>query len=292
MASDYFNSVYFINQDGLHFTDNSQHLTLNKNDLHGMGATVADIDNDGDLDWFVTNIIQYQKQQGSLKYSGNKLFQNNGNGSFTDISYASNIYNGGWGWASCISDFNNDGLLDIFNTNGWAMNSDADGKYESHHNDTIKLFLATESGKFTENNVDIGLKDQGQGRSVVCFDKDSDGDIDILLLNHDKDVNALVFYENTMKLNNYLNIDLKAQNKNIFAIGARIYLSATINNQEVTQMREVNINSNFTSQTPSQVHFGLGQTTEITQIKIIWPDGTEDILTNISANQSLLIEQK
>ncbi len=292
MASDYFNSVYFINQDGLNFTNNTAQLNISKDDLHGMGATLADIDNDGDLDWFVTNIIQYQKERGSLKYSGNKLFQNNGDGSFTDISYASNIYNGGWGWASCIADFNNDGLLDIFNTNGWNMASDADDKYESHDNDTIKLFLATKSGKFTENNVDLGLKNTGQGRSAVCFDKDDDGDIDILLLNHDQESNGLIFYENTMKMNNYLNIDLKAQTKNIFAIGARVYVTALINGEEVVQMREVNINSNFTSQNPSQLHFGLGEATEISKINIVWPNGQEENLMNVAVNQSMKIIQK
>jgi len=292
IASDYFNSVYFINKNGEHFEDYTQNLNINKDDLHGMGSTVADIDNDGDLDWFVTNIIEYSQHTGSLKFTGNKLFSNNGDGTFSDISYKSNIYNGGWGWASCIADFNNDGLLDIFNTNGWNTESGDDGKYESHDSDTIKLFLASDSGTFTETNIDIGLISTGQGRAAVCFDSDNDGDIDILLSNHERDTNALIFYENTMKLNNYLKIDLKAINKNIFAIGARVYVTATINDEKVVQMREVNINSNFTSQTPSQLHFGLGETTTIDQIKIIWPDGAEQQLTNIEANQSLLIEQK
>ena len=58
------------------------------------------------------------------------------------------------------------------------------------------------------------------------------------------------------------------------------------------QMREVNINSNFTSQNPSQLHFGLGEVTKVDQIKIIWPNGETQLLTDIEANQSLLIEQK
>ncbi|MCJ8321566.1 MAG: CRTAC1 family protein [Colwellia sp.] len=288
MASDFFNSSYYINLDGETFSIATKDLNIKKNDLHGMGASLADIDNDGDLDWFVTNIILFQKESGSLKFTGNKLFQNNGDGTFTDISYNSNIYNGGWGWASCIADFNNDGLLDIFNTNGWGMASAIEGKYESHDKDTIKLFLATESGKFTENNIEIGLKDKGQGRAVVCFDGDNDGDIDILLSNHDIDKNGLIYYENTATLNNYLKIDLKAYSKNIFAIGARVY----VKDQSREQMREVNINSNFTSQNPSQLHFGLGEITQIEQIKIIWPNGEIQLLENIKANQSLLIEQQ
>jgi len=288
MASDFFNSSYFINIDGENFSNSTLNLNIKKDDLHGMGSSLADIDNDGDLDWFVTNIILFQQESGSLKFTGNKLFQNNGNGTFTDISYQSNIYNGGWGWASCVADFNNDGMLDIFNTNGWSMASAEEGKYESHDSDTIKLFLATDSGKFTENNIELGLKDQGQGRAVVCFDGDNDGDIDILLSNHDIDKNGLIYYENTAKLNNYLKIDLKAYGKNIFAIGARVY----VKDQVREQMREVNINSNFTSQNPSQLHFGLGEITKIEQLRIVWPNGEIQILTDIEANQSLLIKQQ
>ena len=288
MASDFFNSSYFINIDGENFSNSTLNLNIKKDDLHGMGSSLADIDNDGDLDWFVTNIILFQQESGSLKFTGNKLFQNNGNGTFTDISYQSNIYNGGWGWASCVADFNNDGMLDIFNTNGWSMASAEEGKYESHDSDTIKLFLATDSGKFTENNIELGLKDQGQGRAVVCFDGDNDGDIDILLSNHDIDKNGLIYYENTAKLNNYLKIDLKAYGKNIFAIGARVY----VKDQVREQMREVNINSNFTSQNPSQLHFGLGEITKVEQLRIVWPNGEIQILTDIEANQSLLIKQQ
>jgi hypothetical protein len=288
LASDFSNSSYYINEDGENFTNSTVNMNINKDDLHGMGATLADIDNDGDLDWFITSIVTFDGTSGSIGASGNKLLQNNGDGTFTDISYQSNIYNGGWGWASCIADFNNDGLLDLFNTNGWFSSSTAEGRFESTDNDTIKLFLATESGVFTENNIEIGLIEKGQGRAAVCFDRDNDGDIDILLSNHDKDINSLVFYENSSQLNNYLKIDLKAFGKNIFAIGARVY----VKDQFREQMREVNINSNFTSQNPSQLHFGLGEVTKVDQIKIIWPDGEIQLLTDIEANQSLLIEQK
>jgi len=288
LASDFSNSSYYINEDGENFTNSTANMNINQDDLHGMGATLADIDNDGDIDWFITSIVTFDGTTGSIGASGNKLFQNNGDGTFTDISYQSNIYNGGWGWASCIADFDNDGLLDIFNTNGWFSPSTVEGKFESTDNDTIKLFLATESGVFTENNIDIGLTDKGQGRAVVCFDRDNDGDIDILLSNHDVDKNSLIFYENSAQLNNYLKIDLKAYGKNIFAIGARVY----VKDQFREQMREVNINSNFTSQNPTQLHFGLGDVTKVDQIKIIWPNGETQLLTDIEANQSLLIEQK
>jgi hypothetical protein len=80
---------------------------------------------------------------------------------------------------------------------------------------------------------------------------------------------------------------LRTYSKNTFAIGARVYVKDPVREQ----MREVNINSNFTSQNPSQLHFGLGDITRVAQIKIVWPNGETQILTDIATNQSLLIEQ-
>jgi len=56
-------------------------------------------------------------------------------------------------------------------------------------------------------------------------------------------------------------------------------------------MRAVNINSNFISQTPRQLHFGLAEHNKVEQVRIVWPDGTEQILTDVTVNQSMLIEQ-
>lgn len=75
-------------------------------DENGMGAAVGDYDNDGDPDWFVSSV------------NGNRLYQNLGGGRFRRASEAG-VEAGGWGWGSCFADFNADGFLDIYQTNGW-----------------------------------------------------------------------------------------------------------------------------------------------------------------------------
>ena len=82
-------------------------------DRNGMGAAVGDIDNDGDLDWFVTGIF------GSNETVGNRLYVNDGAGVLEDATIGAGVADGGWGWGACFADFNLDGRLDIFHTNGW-----------------------------------------------------------------------------------------------------------------------------------------------------------------------------
>ncbi|WP_068545421.1 FG-GAP-like repeat-containing protein [Thalassotalea crassostreae] len=289
MVSDYLQSSYFSNAKNGTFIERTPDLGFNIDDLQGMGSAIADFDNDGDLDAFVTSIFSYLIDSGSLLYSGNKFLQNNGSGEFNDISYISGTFDSGWAWGTCAADFNNDGLMDIFVTNGYFINFPDSKGHELNSEDTVKLFINQGNNKFVAVKAESGLTDQGQGRAVSCLDDDNDGDIDIVLTNHNVVGNSIKRYQNNNgnSLGNYLQITLKSSSSNSHAIGARVYLK-TITNE---QMREVNINSNFTSHNPSQLHFGLGKQTEIETIKIVWPNGEIQYLQDIAVNQSLLVEQ-
>ncbi|MCJ8320624.1 MAG: CRTAC1 family protein [Colwellia sp.] len=295
MLSDFGTTSLLLSTGDTSFIDFNEHtdkLNLKTDDVHGMGGTLADIDNDGDLDIFITSILEVNAKSGILHYSGNKLLINNNDGTFVDQSYTSGILNGGWGWASCIVDFDNDGLLDIINTNGWNIESGVTLEYESHVNDTTSLFKNMGDNKFIRLTDTVGITDTGQGRSMVCFDHDNDGDIDILISNNDVGDNSLIFYENVSTSGNFLKIDLRIKGKNTYALGARVYLTVINDKGEYTQqMREVNINSNFTSQTPSQLHFGVNRADNIAEVKIVWPNGDIELLTDVAVNQSLIIEK-
>ncbi|QBY03376.1 hypothetical protein E2K93_02860 [Thalassotalea sp. HSM 43] len=289
VASDHSTSMSMLSQEDGTLSDSSDELNIRIDDLQGMGSSLADIDNDGDLDWFVTSITQFDGTSGSLSFSGNKLLKNNGDGSFVDVSYASNTFNGGWGWASCAADFNNDGWIDLFNVNGWLINSDAASHYESHLNDTVALFLNNKDGNFSRTNINVGLSHQGQGRAVLCSDFDNDGDVDILLTDHTVGKNALLYYENQNgnQLGNYLTVRLSATEHNSQGIGAIVEVH-TRNNK---QYRHINLNSNFTSQAPALAMFGVGQHKQIERIQVTWPDGDIQTVENIAVNQSILIKK-
>lgn len=251
-------------------------------DQNGMGAAVADYDNDGDLDWFVTAIFQVA-HSGNVTSIGNRLYRNLGNGEFEDVSIASGITRGGWGWGSAFGDYNNDGNLDIFHTNGWAQ----DGIGESNYRiDPVKLFMSNGDGTFTNMAAPAKLYSIGQGRGVVSFDSDHDGDLDLLITNNDDD--AVVFYRNDSRFNerHFINIRLVGNAPNTQALGARIYVETG----DLTQMREMTIGSNYTSQNSMEEHFGLGTATGIDRIRVVWPDGETTIMEQVEVGQFLVIK--
>jgi len=127
------------------------------------------------------------------------------------------------------------------------------------------------------------VDDTHQGRGVVCFDYDRDGDIDILVANNRSRPRL---YENRgLYGQHWLDVRLEGEDKNTEAIGARVYLTSN----GVSQMRELRAGSNFLSQDPVVAHFGLGSQTVIEEIRVVWPSGNERILTNVDADQTLYI---
>ncbi|MCM2680494.1 CRTAC1 family protein [Echinimonas agarilytica] len=265
-------------------------------DANGMGAAIADADNDGDLDWFVTAIYDKNPSTGLIRSPGNFLYTNQGEGSFSTTPHADQleyeVHQSGWAWGTCFADFNNDGLLDIYVTNGWEelvgiYNTDTSIDYA---NDPSTLFMANADGTYTEYAQQAQLEETGLGRGVSCFDSDGDGDVDILTSqNSITSTNGLSLFENlgSSTLGNYLGIKLRQANGNTEALGARVYITTS---DGVVQMREVRNENNYVSQNPAQVHFGLGEHDTVSELKIIWPDGREQIQSNVESNQRLVID--
>jgi len=180
VVGDFGFSQVFINQgDGTFSNETDFDVIIDGN---GMGSAVADYDNDGDMDWFVSSILAQPSNSTSnprpipstLSQIGNRLYRNNG-GVFEDVTVAAGVDDGGWGWGSCFIDFENDGRLDIYHTNGWNI-LDEFGNFSV---DTSRAFKARNDGSFTDQAQELGLDDTARGRGIVCDDLDNDGDIDI-----------------------------------------------------------------------------------------------------------------
>ena len=244
-------------------------------DQAGMGSAVADFDNDGDLDWFVSSI----EEQGNRDRNGNRYYRNLGDGQFEEITDIANLRGGHWGWAACAADFNNDGHLDIFHVNGIG---EAAGTSEFVF-DPSRLFINDGDGTFTEMSVELGIDDPRQGRGVVCFDPDRDGDIDIFIANNGA---RPWLYENVGGNDfAWLNIRLQGPGANTAAIGARIYVSSG----GMTQLREVTNGNNYVSQNPAEQHVGLNQAAAADRIRVVWPDGTETERLAVDSRQRLVV---
>jgi hypothetical protein len=231
-----------------------------------MGSALGDVDFDGHLDWFVTSIFGDGDE--FFTPTGNRLLRNPGGdftqGGFENITDHARVADGGWGWGACFLDIDNDTYLDIYHTNGWPFAFLGD----AYDTDLSRLFIAGEDGQFSERAQLNGLDDRNDGRGVVCADFDHDGDIDILqLTNHDE--NSATLWENVSAAsgNNFLRVRLVGLPPNTEAAGARIF--ATIGAK--TQMREIMIGSNYTSQNPTVQIFGLGPTSVVDELRVEWP---------------------
>ncbi len=227
-----------------------------------MGSALGDIDNDGDLDWFVSSVLGPGNE--ILTPHGNRLYTNNGS-DFVDDTARLGVADGSWGWGACFLDIDNDSDLDIYHTNGWSE------PYLGHQvwqTPDARAFVMNEAGTYTDEAQALGLATGTSGRGVVCADFDHDGDTDILELT-DAPGNSASLWENRSAAagRNFLRVKLEGLPPNTEAAGARIFASI----DGAVQMREVMIGSNYTSQNPTVQIFGLDSSTVVDELLVEWP---------------------
>jgi hypothetical protein len=258
------------------------------NDQFGMGSAVGDIDNDGDMDWYVTSI--YKKENSSLasnhtaSYNGNRLYINDGEGNFNNIALAKGLDNGGWAWAACFADFNNDGLTDIFHVNGWGQ-SGVD--FSQYQDDISRFYLQQSDGTFIESAAAVNVNEVKQGRGVSCNDIDRDGDIDIITSNNDS--NASYFRNELTSGHHYLTVKLAGNTANRQALGAKIQI---VSSSGLVQTQELRINNNFASTNAVEAHFGLGADDMPVKVTVTWPNTTTTEYENIKVDQLVTLTQQ
>ncbi|HUF73502.1 MAG TPA: CRTAC1 family protein [Gammaproteobacteria bacterium] len=232
---------------------------------YGMGSALGDIDNDGDLDWFISSIFGPGNE--NITPKGNRFYLNDGSSSLLiDDTARLGVADGSFGWGACLIDIDNDSDLDIFHTNGYPEPYLTPN--DAYDTDASRAFVMNEAGTYTDEAAALGLAGRTSGRGVVCADFDNDGDIDILELT-DAAPNSARLWENRTAAagRNFLRVKLEGLPPNTEAAGARIF--ARIG--DTTQMREIMIGSNYTSQNPTVQIFGLDSSEFVDEIVVEWP---------------------
>ena len=243
----------------------------------GMGIAWGDYDNDGALDLFVTNWLD----------ENNVLYRNNGDGTFTDVSAKSGIFESGLGktcWGTVFFDMDNDTDLDIFFSAGHIDPA----TWESHGQPDV-LLRNNGDGTFTDISKIAGLRDfesPGVGRGVAAADYDNDGDIDLLIVNSGEKPRLL--QNQGGNKHNWLHIRTIGVESNRDGIGTRIKVITG----DTHQIREVASGSSYLSQHSPEVEFGLGKYDIVDKVIIRWTSGTEQTLTNVAVNQMLEIREQ
>ena len=127
-----------------------------------------------------------------------------------------------------------------------------------------------------------GLDDKNFSNGAVYADLDNDGDLEIIVNNIDQEAQI---YKNNSD-NNFIKIKLIGDSLNPNGIGSRVF----VNSGELSQMQELTLTRGFQSSVSPTLNFGLGKNDEIDQVKVIWPNGQEEIINNINVNT--LVELK
>ncbi|MEM7226511.1 MAG: FG-GAP-like repeat-containing protein [Pseudomonadota bacterium] len=267
LASDFTTSRLFWNNGDGTFTDGTVAAGVGT-DNNGMGSAIGDVNGDGLLDWFVTAIWQ----PGSDVRDGNRLYLNNGDRTFTDVTIEAGVRDGGWGWGATFIDYDNDGDLDLAHTNGWPV---------TYADDQTRFFENDGTGHFTLVSTEVGITDTGEGKGLLKLDYDNDGDQDLLVVNNK--AGPVLYRNDGGNANDWLRLKTFGPEP---GVGAFI----TLTSDGVSQVREINADSNFLGQDEATVHFGLGAGAgPVEEVLIDWLVGEVQTLTDVPRNTTVSI---
>lgn len=243
---------------------------------HGRGVAWGDINNDGYMDILVGN------QVGSDHPGYNKLYVNNGDGTFSDISESAGITENVRTRCVSMADYNNDGLIDLY-TVSFGTSVPPNRLYRNN-------------GDLTFTNVAVGtlVSAPNNGNSTSWADYDNDGWIDLFTVGGSPTVPGVGMNQLIRNANHdgshWIEFELCGTVTNRTAIGTRVSIThRNENNELISQMREVQSGSGYNSQHMFRTHFGLGASTIIEEVTISWPSGTVQTTSNLDTNQIIRV---
>ena len=305
-----------------------------------MGADVADVNNDGKLDIFITDMLpgndrrlkktstfeghdleqikvsrdfHYQTMQNMLHLNQGNQPGNEGLPTFSDVARFAGVQATDWSWGALIFDMDNDGKKDIFVANGIAKDvTDQDfvnfladrenmAQIARQRKFDFKEFLDKAPSEplsnyafrndgdlhFTNKAFDWGLGEPNFSNGAAYGDLDNDGDLD-LVVNH-MNTTASIYKNLSVEKNktSYLKVKLEGTGMNRNAIGTRVLVYQAGQTQLLQQMP----NRGFESSVDLNLLFGLGNSSKIDSVIVIWPTDRMQTLRQPKANQLLTLRE-
>lgn len=330
VSNDYTEQDYlYINNANGTFTAR-EHYMLSHLSQFSMGSDIADFNNDGLVDILTLDMLPEDNRRQKLlqgqenyelyqqmatngfhyQFMRNMLHLNNGNGTFSEIGQLAGISNTDWSWSALFADLDNDGNKDIFITNGYMRDyTNKDfmkywGDYlvkqvvkrdSIDYMEIVKMMPSTMLSNYVFKNdgnlgfsnftKNWGLDQVSLSNGAAYADLDNDGDLDIVVNN----INSSAFiYRNEGTHKKYLQLKLKGAQANADGIGAKVYCYTKGKMQLYEQMPT----RGYQSSVSPVLHIGVGNTHKIDSLKIIWLNGSMQVLRDVPVDTLLVIEQK
>jgi hypothetical protein len=284
VAADFGSSRLYHNDGDGTFTDITDQARVGL-DTNGMGSVLADIDNDGLLDWYVTSIWTTSPYENPPN-NGNYLYRNLGGAAFDPGPETRGpLARGGWGWGVAAVDLDHDGLLELIATNG-SEDKNTDERQEWLA-DATRVFHNRGAEGFQDVAAAAGLDHRGQGRGLVRFDYDNDGDQDLLIVNS-RGAPTLVANTGGIASGNWLWLELRpALDLPVPPDGVGAVVR--VRTGDTTQTRHIETAGGYLGSSELSAHFGLGAAAVVDELRVEWPDGCDTALLGVAVNRRLRI---
>ncbi len=309
------NKFYKNNADGT-FTECAQELGIHAPGDPSCLPAFFDYDRDGDDDIYIGT------DKGSTTFPPflhNKLYRNNGDGTFTNATYEAGVEAYIFCMGIAVGDVNFDGLFDMYLTNIMQGNilyvHNGDGTYSNQtaaagmisnrvgwgtvfadfdndtHLDNYVCNIQDSNRLYRGKDVaDWPLSDEAPEAGVDVFwdtycvsvgDLDNDGDLDMLVGNTNRRVNLFINNSADAATNNWVRLTVEGTALNQQCVGVCV----EVDTKDKTQAREVRSGTNYKSQDEFTLHYGLAQASEIEQVRMYLPGGVMRVISNMPSNQ-------
>ncbi len=286
-----------------------------------MGSDIGDVDGDGRVDLFATDMsatTHYRDKimMGNMdnmgwflefaeprQYMRNALYLNTGTHRMKEAAFLAGVASTDWSWSPRLEDFDGDGRIDLFVTNGIlrdSMHSDVSAMAEQRFrpgSPEWRSFWAGQSLRKERNlafrnggdiqfervGAEWGLDREGVSFGCATADFDGDGDLDLVVNNADA---AASVYRNRSKANRVV-VRLHGTRSNRFGVGAKVEIEVggRIQVREITPVR------GWLSSNEPIAQFGLGNAASIDRLTVRWPSGAVQVAQDVSANMRITLTE-
>ncbi|MFB6345147.1 MAG: FG-GAP repeat domain-containing protein [bacterium] len=305
VANDFFNDSLYINQGDGSFRHRYLGFDTNRN---GMSSTLADFNQDGLPDVFVSNIVldpeltifdRRKLSDASSTFEGNNLLLNNGDGQLRDQSAKYSVKGNGWAWGATVGDFNYDGRRELIQAlRDYLGSPEAMGNLRYDKIKSEKLISDTgirrntvgeslrkniedwiaypavwtfgDTGDFRRiNSRSVGFKPMN-ARGVAQLDASGDGGLDLIFSQPDQ---SFQFYENIADSNSgWVTVRVSSPFK-----GGKLI----VHQGSFKRIIPVSVRSDFHSQDTPYYQFALPEPTDTVTVEMVRPNGTRTRLQKI-----------
>jgi len=262
-------------------------------DIHDglwMGMSMADLNNDGRLDFFFGNSgVDFKNEQ-------HLLLMSQPDGTYRNESVDRGVAWHGFNWGSAFVDMNNDGSPDLV-----TVGAMSDVPHWVENRNPGKIFVNLGGGNFSEEG-DLGLFSHlCSGLSAADFDEDGSQDIMVVcstvrdgVLGDDvlNEKGRIFLFKGTAPKDRHISFELEGVRSNSQGIGANVQICAMDSNDEVAcQTQVVAVGSSFASTHSPVLHFGVPEPASLVDVEVIWPSGMRDAFLEVEIGHRYKIKE-